>query len=372
MGVSVNSIPSVGVPFVLNNGLINPIWYEFFRSFIADTVEATAGNDAASIAVTAGAGLTGGGALTADITLTVGQGSGILINADDVAVDITNQTYVPATLDDEVLIADYSDTSRIKKTKIKDIAILGGIPGGSDTQLQYNNGGVFSGDTGSTTNGAGSVNITGDLDVDNINLNGNSIISTDTNGAINVTPNGTGETVIGSHVKLTGISKVLYWDSGSTGTYHIGADGGTPYIRGPDANHEIQVMNDGFEINTSSTRKLVFKDTEPGIKVEGAQGFYRSVTATITASTTQTQGNGQLTTDINEISVCANVNDTVTLPAALAGRHCLVINNGAQTAQVFPNIGDNLGAGVDTATTIVSGSRKLFIAYDSTNWEPVV
>lgn len=39
----------------------------------------------------------------------------------------------------------------------------------------------------------GAVDITGDLDIDNININGNTIISTNTNGNIALTPNGTGE-----------------------------------------------------------------------------------------------------------------------------------------------------------------------------------
>jgi hypothetical protein len=39
----------------------------------------------------------------------------------------------------------------------------------------------------------GSVNVVGDLDVDNLNINGNSIISTNTDGNIALTPNGTGE-----------------------------------------------------------------------------------------------------------------------------------------------------------------------------------
>ena len=41
----------------------------------------------------------------------------------------------------------------------------------------------------------GAVDIVGDLDVDNINIDGNTIISTDTDGNINLTPNGTGEVV---------------------------------------------------------------------------------------------------------------------------------------------------------------------------------
>ena len=39
----------------------------------------------------------------------------------------------------------------------------------------------------------GAVDVTGDLDVDNININGNTIISTNSNGNIALTPNGTGE-----------------------------------------------------------------------------------------------------------------------------------------------------------------------------------
>jgi hypothetical protein len=42
----------------------------------------------------------------------------------------------------------------------------------------------------------GAVNVTGDLDVDNLTLNGNTIVSSNTNGDINLTPNGTGTVVI--------------------------------------------------------------------------------------------------------------------------------------------------------------------------------
>ena len=96
--------------------------------------------------------------------------------------------------------------------------------------------------------------------------------------------------------------------------------------------------------------------------------FRRKTTAGITASTTQTQGNGALTSDVNQISVCANANDTVTLPAALAGLEVIVINSGANTLQVFPASGDNLGFGVNTATTQIPGRSSRYTAYDTTNW----
>ena len=98
---------------------------------------------------------------------------------------------------------------------------------------------------------------------------------------------------------------------------------------------------------------------------------YSKTTAGITASTTQSQGQGALTSEINEVSICANINDTVTLPGAKAGGKCLVINNGAQTLQVFPASGDNLGAGLNTSMTIAAAAFQMFVAYDDTNWEQV-
>ncbi|UCF80433.1 MAG: hypothetical protein JSV08_07950 [Acidobacteriota bacterium] len=95
----------------------------------------------------------------------------------------------------------------------------------------------------------------------------------------------------------------------------------------------------------------------------------RDVDAGLTASTTQTQGQGTLTSEVNEVATCANNNDTVTLPTAAAGLKILVINNGAKTLQIFPASGDNLGAGVDTSTTLSSDSNVTYQAYDATNWE---
>ena len=48
------------------------------------------------------------------------------------------------------------------------------------------------GDINLSPNGTGTVVINTDLDVDNVNINGNAITSTDTNGNIDINPNGTG------------------------------------------------------------------------------------------------------------------------------------------------------------------------------------
>jgi len=95
----------------------------------------------------------------------------------------------------------------------------------------------------------------------------------------------------------------------------------------------------------------------------------QQVNAGLTASTTQSQGQGALTSSINEISTVANANDVVTLPSATPGSRVIIINNGANTLQIFPASGDDLGAGVDTSTTLASGNNLEFWSYDSTNWE---
>ena len=93
------------------------------------------------------------------------------------------------------------------------------------------------------------------------------------------------------------------------------------------------------------------------------------VNATITASTNQTQGNGALTAQVNEVSVVANTDDTVTLISAVAGVSIEVINNGANTLQIFPASGDDLGNGVDVASELEANETIKFVAYNDTNWK---
>jgi len=108
-----------------------------------------------------------------------------------------------------------------------------------------------------------------------------------------------------------------------------------------------------------------------GIFLENDALIRRDVNATITASTSQSQGNGALTAEVNEISAVGSTNDTVTLPTAVAGLKIILINNGANTLQIFPASGDDLGQGTNNATTMVAGNNVVFTAYDATNWESI-
>ncbi len=100
--------------------------------------------------------------------------------------------------------------------------------------------------------------------------------------------------------------------------------------------------------------------------------FNVSVTNGITAGTTQTQaGATALTSDINEISVCANSGDGVKLPPAVKGRTCVVINNGAQDLQIWPDTDDKINNGAANAadgSTLFNGGIRTYIANDDIDW----
>jgi len=81
--------------------------------------------DHTSVVLSAGAGLTGGGDISTGRSFAVGAGAGITVNTDDVAVDINGATDLTApNVLDELLIADTSDSSNVKKADLASIVNL--------------------------------------------------------------------------------------------------------------------------------------------------------------------------------------------------------------------------------------------------------
>jgi hypothetical protein len=81
--------------------------------------------DHTSVVLSAGAGLTGGGDISTGRSFAVGAGAGIAVNTDDVAVDINGATDLTApNVLDELLIADTSDSSNVKKADLASIVNL--------------------------------------------------------------------------------------------------------------------------------------------------------------------------------------------------------------------------------------------------------
>lgn len=426
-------IPSVNVPFVDAKGRITPVWHEFLRTFISASVTVETGETAPGDNIVAAAGLVETeDDDTGDRNFSVGAGNGLAVNANDVSIDISGQSAAAVALDDEVLISDVSDNNSIRKTSVRAIGnIVGSVPGGVNTNVQYNDNGFFGGDPNFFTDGGGSVDIIGDLSVDNVNINGNTISSTNADGNIVLDPAGTGYIDVNSDMRIvdsngdlvvsgatfsteSSSDKFLFTvPAGSAAAHYIFTQSGAgssdmPFnIECLRASAELNLENNSESSGStlqesrlrflsegtvnwclgltseSDGRNFTFGTTALNAgnvyTIDATNRYFthqtsvmKTTTAGITASTTQTQGQGALTADVNEVATCANANDTVTLPAAVAGRMCLVINNGAQTLQIFPASGDNLGAGVDTSTTTATATRKLFWAFDTTNWEPVI
>lgn len=81
--------------------------------------------DHTSVVLSAGAGLTGGGDISTGRSFAVGAGAGIVVNTNDVAVDINGATDLTApNVLDELLIADTSDSSNVKKADLASIVNL--------------------------------------------------------------------------------------------------------------------------------------------------------------------------------------------------------------------------------------------------------
>jgi len=95
-----------------------------------------------------------------------------------------------AIIDDDTMATATDSNVPTAESVVAYVAATPGGAGGSNTEIQYNNGGVLDGDSGFTTNGAGSVAIVGNLTVDNLNLNGNTLSSVTATDVILAPANG--------------------------------------------------------------------------------------------------------------------------------------------------------------------------------------
>ena len=231
----------------------------------------------------------------------------------------------------------------------------------------------ISGTTGAI--GAGLVSIAGQTEADV------SILEMTADDAYNVVTSGGNNYILGSNADNTALefktpANVLTQIGGAP----IASPAFTTQISIGDAvinEAELEVIDDlstsRTQLNYLSSSTGTSGTTNTNIVFSDAPTFTglikRSVTAGITAVNPGGQGDGALTTDINEVSTCGAGSDAVTLPTAVAGLEIFIINNGAQILEIWPANGDNLGAGVNTATTLAAGANVTFISYNSTNWE---
>lgn len=106
-----------------------------------------------------------------------------------------------------------------------------------------------------------------------------------------------------------------------------------------------------------------------GVKTFGSIPLWKSTNA-ITAFATGGQASAvALTSNINRVTVCATLHDSVKLPTATAGSTIKVINNGAAGLDVFPASGDAIDSlAANTAVTIPTGRESIFDCAVTGTW----
>ncbi len=83
---------------------------------------------------------------------------------------------------------------------------------------------------------------------------------------------------------------------------------------------------------------------------------------TLTADVGSAQGNGLVGSSYNIFSIVANAGDAATLPQTHpVGTHMWIKNDGANSMDIFPFAGDDLGQGSNTAVALAAGSTAFFI-----------
>lgn len=107
-----------------------------------------------------------------------------------------------------------------------------------------------------------------------------------------------------------------------------------------------------------------------GVALESLLGD-DTLTTGITAFATGGQASATaLTTNFNNVTVCATAGDSVKLLAAAAGEVQTIKNSGAAALDVFPATGDSINAlAVNLAVRIAPNSMVTFRAIDATVWE---
>lgn len=95
----------------------------------------------------------------------------------------------------------------------------------------------------------------------------------------------------------------------------------------------------------------------------------------ITADTGSVQGGGVITATFNVIDTSGTAGDAVTLPANASVGTIIYIKNGAaaNSVDVFPASGDNLGQGANTQEALASGDFAVYICTtNSSVWEKLM
>jgi len=134
----------------------------------------------------------------------------------------------------------------------------------------------------------------------------------------------------------------------------------------------------GIGANGPDELSLIAGAVEGMRLTELSSGVVQAPSASVAVTAFATGGQGSATALVNSynvITVVGTDGDSVRLPDTFAVNSVVYVKNddSAQAADVFPASGDNLGAGVDTAVSLLAGESVTFIAtVANSTWTPLI
>jgi len=107
-------------------------------------------------------------------------------------------------------------------------------------------------------------------------------------------------------------------------------------------------------------------------KIDGSFQPRATSADSVTANSGGGQGGSPQTADFIHIAIVAAAGDSVTLPNVQTYSFSTITNDGANSADIFPFLGEEInGTGVNNAVALASGARAWLMYLTSGNWRMV-
>ncbi len=191
-----------------------------------------------------------------------------------------------------------------------------------------------------------------------------------TYNGLTLTAAATGFTVAGgTSSKTLTISNTLTFSGTDASSIAFGTGGTVAYVgtglQQFAATTSAQLA--GVISDETGSGALVF-GTSPTIGTANLNNPRFSTSATVTAGT-NAQGQGALTADFNVITTAANNPSGSTLPTAVAGMRCIVVNKGANQVNLYPATGAAIDSNAaNAAISIPVNGFVMLSASSATQW----
>jgi hypothetical protein len=288
------------------------------------------------------------------------------ISADtgtNTAIDLLTETL---DLEGDGVINTASDPTSNKITISVDVATTTalGVASFNTSNFTVSTGAVSTKDitlgSSTLTNGSTTTAIAGltQLDVDNLRLDGSTLSSTNSNGNINITPNGTGQVLIGTDKIVAGdLNSDFTLTTSGTGDLILNTNNGTNsgYVKVADG------TNGNIEISPNGTGHVI---------IAGLDLTSTTISSSATDSdiTIAPNGTGNLNLQTDTI-VAGDLNSDFTFTTSGTGDLTLSTNGGTNSGFIKINEGANGNIEISpngTGQVIIGGQN--FTAYNGDTW----